>query len=112
MPPVTAEETSSDVEGTVMLMVNDRLEAGTGEKKGAFETTNRVMQWVYKIPVIGWGLEGVLVDPRPKARLAGAFVLIGGPLSAVLLMGWWGAFLPIVTLAALSVVAMALVLET
>ena len=97
-----------------MLMVNDELAPGKEHKAEAraAEVVNPILRWVYRIPVVGWGLEGVFADPRPKARAAGAFVLIGGPLAAVLMLGWWGTFLPVLTLAALSVFAIALVLDT
>ncbi len=71
----------------------------------------QVMDYVYRIPVIGWALEGVLVDDRPKARLAGLFVLLGAPTVTVLLLGWTGALFPAITLAVLSIAALALVME-
>lgn len=90
-----------------MLKLNDDL---VGRAGGPPQSTT-AMRFVYRIPLIGWGLEGLLADPRPKARLAGLFVLLGAPTVAVLLMGWWGAFLPLATLAVLTFASLVLVSE-
>ena len=87
-----------------MLMANDEYHPESVSKAAS----QRATSLVYKIPVVGWALEGLFEDERPKARLAGLFVLLGGPAAAVLVMGWYGAFLPVATLAALSVLAIAM----
>jgi len=69
------------------------------------------MGLINRIPVIGWALEGALVDKRPKARLAGLFVLVAAPVVAVLLLGRWGTFVPFVLLAVLVVVALDMVYD-
>lgn len=79
------------------------------ETRGPIST---IMRYVYRIPVIGWAFEGVLVDKRPKARFAGLFVLVAAPTVAVALLGKWGSFVPFLILAVLVIVAFDLVYDT